>query len=227
MNDLKHIAFIMDGNGRWAKLRNKPRTFGHKHGLRTMKEIINSCLKLNIECVSFFAFSTENWNRPHDEVNYLLKLLKTEMLSDRIKQWFIDNNVRFIWNGFEDNIEKDILLAIRKLELLTEKNSKMTIQIMFNYGSRQKIISVCKTIIENNLSMDIENFSKINNPHNLPDLDLVIRTSGENRISNFMLWELSYSEIIFNNTLWPDYNNKSLLEDIENYNKRVRRFGRI
>ncbi len=227
MNKLNHIAFIMDGNGRWAKKQNKPRTFGHQKGLKAMKNIINSCLELNIPCISFFAFSTENWNRPKTEVNYLIKLLKSQMESKKIQNWFISNNVKFIWNGFTSNIDQDIIESIYKLEEITKNNSKMIVQIMFNYGSKQKIIETLKRLVDEKLSINIDNFEKIHNHHNLPDLDLIIRTSGENRISNFMLWELSYSEIIFNPTLWPDYNKNILLNDISEYNKRVRRFGKI
>ena len=227
MNELKHIAFIMDGNGRWAKLRNKPRTFGHQKGLINLKNIINCCLELKIPCVSFFAFSTENWQRPKNEVDFLIKLLKSQIIDKKVKQWLMTNNVKFIWNGFTNNMDNTIIKKIHELEYLTRNNSKMIVQIMFNYGSRQKIISTLSQIVDNKLEINLENFEKINNPHNLPNLDLLIRTSGENRISNFMLWELSYSEIIFNPTLWPDYNKNVLLNDINEYNKRVRRFGKI
>ena len=227
MNIVKHIAFIMDGNGRWAKQRNKPRTFGHKHGLVAMKEIVNACLELNIPCISFYAFSTENWNRPLKEVEYLLKIFKNEIVSDKLKKWLMDNSVRFIWNGFKDKINYEVLESINNLEELTKNNSKMTLQIMFNYGSRQKIIESFEYLAKNKINPTIENFNKQINPHNLPELDLLIRTSGEERISNFMLWELCYSEIIFNKKLWPDYSKQDLLLDLENYKNRKRRFGKV
>lgn len=227
MNIIKHIAFIMDGNGRWAKQRNKPRTFGHKNGLVAMKNIVKACLELNIECISFYAFSTENWDRSPREVNYLLKIFKNEILGDRLKKWLIDNSVRFIWNGFKERMNNEVLESINILENLTKNNSRMTLQIMFNYGSRQKIIETFQNLIKKRINPTIENFNMEINPNNLPELDLLIRTSGEERISNFMLWELCYSEIIFNKKLWPDYNKQDLILDIENYKNRKRRFGKV
>lgn len=227
MNSLKHIAFIMDGNGRWASNINKPRTYGHKHGLIAMKEIVNACLELNIKCASFYAFSTENWNRPNKEVNYLLKLFRNEIISEKFLEWLNKNNVRFIWNGFEEGLDSKLIEHIRFIENSTINHNKMYLQVMFNYGSRQKIISSVNNLLLKNINIDIESLNKELNIYNLPDLDLVIRTSGENRISNFMLWELSYSEIIFNSTLWPDYNKIKLVEDIKLYNSRKRRFGKI
>lgn len=216
----------MDGNGRWATAQNKPRTYGHKQGLLAMKEIIKSCLELNINCASFYAFSTENWNRPKSEVDYLIKLLENEILNKKLIKWLMDNSVRLIWNGFKNNMNPKLIESIHKIEKMTANNKSMTLQIMFNYGSRQKIIEAFNKIHPSSL-VTVDLFSKYINPHNLPDLDLIIRTSGENRISNFMLWELSYSEIIFNKTLWPDYNKKELMHDIDEFNKRKRRYGNI
>ena len=227
MNELKHIAFIMDGNGRWAKQQNKPRTYGHQHGLKAMSNIIKSCLELNIPCVSFFAFSTENWNRPISEVKFLLSLLTNKINDPQLIKWLNDNNVRFIWNGNKDKLDSKLLTKIYELMDLTKNNTSLTVQIMFNYGGRSAIVNALKSIVNNNDEINILNVDKYINPYNLPPVDLLIRTSGENRISNFMLWEISYSEIIFNPVFWPDYNKDELLKDILIYNNRVRRFGSL
>lgn len=221
----RHIAYIMDGNGRWGLRQHLSRTDGHQAGFESLKRIIKKALASQIECVSFFAFSTENWKRPSQEVNFLINLLWTSFKDQKIIQWFLDHDVRFIWNGFKENIDDKILKLIFDLEQKTKHAKAMTVQIMFNYGSRQKIVEAVNILKKENKPTDLENISQQLNPYHLPPLDLLIRTSGEKRISNYMLWELAYAEIIFNDTLWPDYDEKQFDLDLLEFSQRQRRFG--
>ena len=225
MNNLKHIAFIMDGNGRWAKQKGMPRTYGHLKGVESLKKTVNACYELGIKVVSLFAFSTENWNRPQLEISYLMKLLKDNLSNKDTINWFKKHEVRFVWNGQTTNLSKDILSSINQLMFETKDFTKMTIQVMFNYGSRLAIVDAVKQLQQDNREVNVDNLNQALNKFNLPELDLLIRTSGENRISNFMLWELSYAEIIFNPIYWPDYSKEELEKDIEIYQNRQRRFG--
>ena len=217
----------MDGNGRWAKQRNLPRINGHKNGLIAMKKIINKSLELNIPSITFFAFSTENWNRPKLEIDYIINLLTNEIDSKKFLKWLIDNNVRLIWNGFTNNLSNDLITKIHLLEEKTKNHSKMNLQILFNYGSQQKIVEAVNNLIKENQKITTSSLMKKLDPYNLGPIDLMIRTSGEHRISNFMLYELSYSEIIFNDKYWPDYDESELELDIQKYYNRDRRYGAI
>lgn len=217
----------MDGNGRWAKQRNQPRTFGHYYGVQAMKKTINACLQLNIPCVSFYAFSTENWDRPASEVKYLMKLLMDNLLGKKTVNWFMEQQVRFIWNGQVKHLDDKMLEGIKELMQLTKNNSKMTVQIMFNYSGCLEIIDAAAKLAEQHLAWTEDNFNQAINPYHLPNLDLLIRTSGECRISNFMLWQLSYAEIIFNPIYWPDYDENALQQDLNEFQQRHRRFGRV
>lgn len=227
MNKLNHLAIIMDGNGRWAKQRNLSRINGHKNGLIVMKKIINKSLELNIPSISFFAFSTENWNRPKLEVDYIIDLLNNEINNKKFIKWLINNNVRFIWNGFQENLSNDLINKIHFIEEKTKHHSKMNLQILFNYGSQQKIIEAVNNLINKNIKVTKMSLMTQLDPYNLGPIDLMIRTSGEYRISNFMLYELSYSELIFNNKYWPDYDENELESDIQKYYNRNRRYGAI
>lgn len=217
----------MDGNGRWAQNKSLPRTTGHYYGLKAMKQIIKDVYDLGIKSVSFYAFSLENWKRPKDEVNYLIKLLNKEIDHPNLKKWLIDNQVRFIWNGFIDGLAPNLIKKINYLIDLTKDFSKMNLQIMFNYGSQQKIISAVNYLIQKKQDVDQESFMNILDPYELGPVDLLIRTSGEQRLSNFMLYELSYAEIIFNKKYWPDYNKQSLLLDLKKFKNTSRRYGAI
>lgn len=227
MNKLSHIAFIMDGNGRWAKARGLSRTTGHYYGLKAMKEIIRSVYELEIKSVSFYAFSLENWKRPKSEVDYLIKLLTKEINNPQLKNWLIKYEVKFIWNGFENNLSKKLIFKIKELMDLTKDFTKMNLQIMFNYGSQQKIVSCVNEMINSNITINETSLMEALDPYNLGPIDLLIRTSGEHRISNFMLYELSYAEIIFNSKYWPEYNKQILLDDIEIFKNTSRRYGAI
>lgn len=227
MNNLNHLAFIMDGNGRWAKQHGLQRINGHNKGLKAMKEIINECLSLNIPTITFFAFSTENWNRPKQEVNFLINLLKKEIDNPKLLEWLNTNNVRFIWNGFSDNLDEHLINKINHLQRMTSNNTKMNLQILFNYGSQQKIVSACNNLINANIPITISSLKQELDPFSLGEIDLLIRTSGEQRISNCLLFEIAYSEFIFNKKYWPEYTPNDLKIDLQEFNNRQRRYGKI
>lgn len=217
----------MDGNGRWAQAKGLPRTTGHYHGLKAMKQIINDVYDLGIKSVSFYAFSLENWKRPKSEVNYLIKLLNKEINNPKLEKWLIEHQVKFIWNGFSTNLDPILITKINNLMELTKDFSNMNLQIMFNYGSQQKIVAAVNHLIQTNQEVNQDSLMNTLDPYRLGPVDLLIRTSGEQRLSNFMLYELSYAEIIFNKKYWPDYNKQSLLLDIEQFENTSRRYGAV
>ncbi|MGH2665198.1 isoprenyl transferase [Flavobacterium sp.] len=227
----KHLAIIMDGNGRWAKQKGMLRAFGHENGTKSVKKTVEACAKLGIENLTLYAFSTENWNRPKLEVDTLMKLLINSLKKEL--ETLIKNNIRLNSIGnFESlpkSVQKELLEVIEK----TKNNSRMTLTLALSYGSREEIINAVKKIttkVKNNIiSIDSIDESIINNhlyTHNLPDVDLVIRTSGEHRISNFLLWQIAYAEFYFIDVLWPDFSEENLYEAIISYQKRERRFGK-
>ncbi len=226
-----HLAVIMDGNGRWAKKQGLFRSFGHENGTKAVREIVEACAELPIPFLTLYAFSTENWNRPKAEVNTLMKLLVSS-LKKEIKT-LQDNNIKLNAIG---NLEALPVKALNELKGVIEKtkdNNHMTLTLALSYGSREEIVKTIKEIslkVKNNLisPSDIDE-SVINNhlyTRDLPDVDLLIRTSGEQRISNFLLWQIAYAELYFTETLWPDYRKKHLFEAILNYQNRERRFGK-
>lgn len=221
---LEHVAFIMDGNGRWAKQRNMQRFHGHKAGIQVIEPVVKEAMKLKIPYVSFYAFSTENWNRPPLEVRFLLRLLNW-YLSKETMQTLIDLNIKFKWIGFEDNLPNWIVKRVKEIEKATENLNGITVSAFFNYGGMADIENATKIINQKQLkqfSIKEHLLTK-----DLPPIDLLIRTSGENRISNFALYDLAYSEIIFEKTLWPDYSKELFLDNINEYNSRNRRFGSL
>lgn len=222
---LNHIAFIVDGNGRWAKEKGMPRTYGHLKGAEALKDIVHDCLDLDIPCVSFFCFSTENWSRPTLEVNHIMKLVEDNLTNPDTLKWFLDNNVRFVWNGQSRNLSSTITLGFKNLMEKTQNCKAMTVQIMFNYSSRLAIVDAANKLVTQEKEITIDSLNEAINKYDLPPLDLLIRTSGEQRISNFMLWELSYAELIFSPVYWPQYDLEELKHDIEIYKERSRRFG--
>ncbi|WP_427338685.1 isoprenyl transferase [Caloranaerobacter sp. DY30410] len=228
----RHIAIIMDGNGRWAKKRFLPRTAGHKEGVERVKEIVKACGNLGIEYLTLYAFSTENWARPKDEVDTLMKLL-VEYLRKELDTLH-KNNVRIKVLGNIDELpdlpKKEIIKAIEK----TKNNKKLILNIALNYGARDEIIEAVRNIIldvkHNKIDIEEinkENFKKYLYTSNQPDPDLLIRTSGEQRVSNFLLYQIAYSEFYFTNTLWPDFKEEHLYRAILEYQNRERRFGKI
>jgi undecaprenyl diphosphate synthase len=228
----RHIAIIMDGNGRWAKARGLPRTVGHREGIKRVKEIVKVAAKLGIEAVTFFAFSTENWSRPQREVNMLMRSLNYFL--DREVEELDKNNVRLKIIGRDEPIPKTLVSKLREAEFKTKGNTGIVMVLALNYGSRLEIVDAAKKFTHAVLSgnQKIENlneteFSKYLYTSDLPEPDLLIRTSGEMRISNFLLWQLSYAELYFPRKHWPDFKQEDFYKAIEEYQKRERRFGEI
>lgn len=227
----QHIAVIMDGNGRWAKQRGKLRIFGHQNGKKAVQRIVENCARLQIKNLTLYAFSTENWNRPKSEVEALMKLLVGSIKTELRK--LLENNIRLNTIGnldlLPESVRKQLFEAIEK----TKNNTGMTLTIALSYGSREELTNVLKNICEkvknNIISVDAIDESVINQhlyTHDLPDVDLLIRTSGEQRISNFLLWQIAYAELYFTEVLWPDFQDNDLYEAIISYQNRERRFGK-
>ena len=228
----KHLGIIMDGNGRWAKLRGKRRIFGHEAGVLKAKEIVENSVKLKIEALTLFAFSSENWNRPSREVNGLMRLF--ERTIKKYTSLLIENNVRFKQVGDKEMLPKVLVRKIEQMEAITSENTGLKLTLAIAYGSRQDIVKGILNIIDdiekgeiNKDQIDESTLSSHLSFSDLPELDLIIRTSGETRISNFMLWEMAYSEIHFTETLWPSFEEQEFFELLESYSKSERRFGSI
>jgi len=226
----KHIAFIMDGNGRWAKERGMSRTAGHREGIKRVKEIIRGASQLGVQTVTFFAFSTENWSRPKNEVNVLMRYLGNFLDREVIK--LHKNNMRFVVIGRNDPIPKYLQVKIKKAQEKTSGNTGLKVVLALNYGGRQEIVDASKKFAKDVLtgkadleSLEAEQFSRYFYAADIPDPDLLIRTSEEMRISNFLLWQLSYSEFYFSKKYWPDFGMDELKEAIKEYQERERRFG--
>ena len=222
MNKLNHVAFIMDGNGRWGKKKNKGRNFGHLKGVEVVKKIVKSSIKLNIPIVTFYVFSSENWRRPKKEVDFLFKLIKNYFLKE-IKS-IVDEGLKINILGELKKLSPDINSTLKKTISLTKKNKKIIVNLAINYGSKNEILRAFK---KNKKKLDIKNFEKNLYTRNIPDPDILIRTGGHQRLSNFMLWQLAYTELFFMKKLWPDFNSSDLINIIKSYKKRKRNYGSI
>ncbi|KQB38083.1 di-trans,poly-cis-decaprenylcistransferase [Flavobacterium sp. L1I52] len=227
----KHLAIIMDGNGRWAKQQGLLRTIGHENGTKSVRITIENCAKLGIENLTLYAFSTENWNRPKLEVETLMKLLIKSLQKELIT--LQKNNIRLNAIGNLDMMPKSAQKELLEVMEKTKNNTRMTLTLALSYGSREEIVSAVKKIadkVKNNIiSIDSIDDSIINKhlyTQNLPDVDLLIRTSGEHRISNFLLWQIAYAELFFSEVMWPDFREEHLYEALISYQKRERRFGK-
>ncbi len=223
-NTIKHLAIIMDGNGRWAKERGLKRTKGHEVGAETIRDITTYCAAhKTIETATFYAFSTENWKRPKLEVEFLMKLLD-RYLKKELKT-YQEHNIRFQAIGYIGDFSNALQQRIRDTEYLTRNNTNLTQILALNYGSRAEITSAVNTLIKKGYtSVTQEDISKaLQTPYT--DIDMLIRTSGEERISNFLLWQLSYAELYFTKTLWPDFTSEELDSILTNFAQRHRRFG--
>jgi len=223
---LKHLAIIMDGNGRWAEQRGFKRTKGHEVGAETIREITTYCArKTSIESATFYAFSTENWKRPKLEVEFLMKLLD-KYLKNELKT-YQEHNIRFQAIGNIGELSKSLQKRIKETEELTKNNSNLTQILALNYGGRAEITAAVNSLIKEGKKSVTEKdiSSALQTPYS--DIDLLIRTSGEERISNFLLWQLSYSEFYFSPTLWPDFETQELNQIIEDFEQRNRRFGGV
>ena len=221
-----HIGIIMDGNGRWAKKRLLPRLAGHKAGVEAMKKVTQAAKDLGVKVLTFFAFSTENWQRSKEEVDGIFKLVQTH-LEEKNKK-FINENVKVLTMGDISKLPSKLHNTLKDIVEKTKNNSGFTINIALNYGARAEIVRACNILIKQKIDTITENdFSKALYSNGLCDPDLVIRTSGEQRLSNFMLYQSAYSELYFTKTYWPDFDKKHLIKAIINYQSRERRFGKI
>ena len=231
-NQVRHIAIIMDGNGRWAQKRALPRSMGHRQGAETVKDIARVANELGIGFLTLYAFSTENWNRPKEEVDTLMGLLRQYLKSDFSE--LNKNNIRIRFIGEREMLAPDIAASMRQLEDETAANTGMTLCLAVSYGARQEIAGAARRLAAlvkkgdiSESDMDIKMFSDMLYTKDMPDPDILIRTSGEKRLSNYLLWQLAYSEMFFSNTLWPDFKPQELKDIINEFYSRERRYGKV
>lgn len=227
-----HLAIILDGNGRWALRNHLVRHFGHQEGAKRVKEVVQEAFRLNVKYISIFAFSTENWKRPQEEIDYIFSLPK-KFFKDNI-QYFIDNEVKIIISGDYLKLPKETVDVIEDALNKTKKYSKYILNIALNYGSQAEILKACQEMAIDYKNkkikleaFNVETFNKHLYSKELPPIDFLIRTSNEKRISNFMLWQLSYAELYFSKKLWPEFNARQLRKALVDYSKRKRRYGGV
>ena len=225
MNEINHVAIIMDGNGRWGLKKFNSRKLGHKEGVRTIEKIIKISLKKKIKHLTLYTFSTENWNRPKYEINYLFNLL-FEYLNKNLND-LSKNNLKLKIIGDIRKLPIKLKKILNKSAKLTSKNSKLQINLALNYGSRYEILNSLKLIIKKKLKPTIKNIEKNLYTKNIPDPEILIRTGNTNRLSNFLLWQLSYTEIYFLKKFWPDFTENDYLLVLRNYKNIKRKFGKI
>ena len=221
----KHIAIIMDGNGRWASERGLKRTAGHEEGAKVVREITNHCNNIGIKYLTLYAFSTENWSRPKLEIEFLMKLLEKYLKNEL--HIYLDNNVRFKAIGDISRFSKSLQEIIKKTENATKNASGLTQILALNYGSQDEILRAIKRLNEQNLEVTKQNFENCLDTSGIVDVDVLIRTSGEIRLSNYLLWQNAYAEMFFVNTFWPEFTTNELDDIISDYQNRERRFGGI
>jgi undecaprenyl diphosphate synthase len=228
----RHVAIILDGNGRWAKKRMMPRNYGHVQGSKTVENICEEAYNMGVEYLTVYAFSTENWKRPKDEVDALMKLLRSYLKN--CQKTSSKNNMKVRVLGELSGLSDEIRKSIYELEEVSSKNTGLNFQVALNYGGRDEIVRAIKKLAldykENKFetsNIDADLFSSYLDTRGIPDPDLLIRTSGETRISNFLLWQLAYTEFYFTDTLWPDFNREELRKAIEYYSNRDRKYGGI
>lgn len=227
----KHVAIIMDGNGRWAKRQGMNRVFGHRNALTAVRESIQAATKIKVQAITLYAFSTENWNRPKMEIDALMNLLINSLKKELPE--FMENGVKVNSIGAIENLPKNAQNALAEVIDVTKKNSNITLTLALSYGSRQEIVNaiknISKKVVNKELSLEEIDEKTINNhlyTFNLPEVDLMIRTSGEQRISNFLMWQMAYAELYFTDVLWPDFREEHFYDAIINYQNRERRFGK-
>ena len=222
MNKLNHIAFIMDGNGRWGKKKNKGRNFGHIKGVETVKKIVKSSISLKIPILTFFVFSSENWKRPKSEITFLFKLIKNYFSKEIDK--VINQGIKISILGDITKLSPDLKKILTKSVKLTKKNKMIIVNLAINYGSKDEILSASNKVKR---KINIKSFEKNLYTKNMPNPDILIRTGGHQRLSNFMLWQLAYAELFFIKKLWPDFNSVDLKRIIKKYFKTKRNFGAL
>jgi len=227
-----HVAIIMDGNGRWAKKIGKKRAFGHKNGTKSVRDCINQSLRLGIKNLTLYVFSTENWNRPKFEVNALMDLLVYSLENERVN--LIENGIKLNVIGELETLKDKAKTKLKSIISETKSNKKLNLNLAISYGSKQEIVNVIREIsnkVKNNIISSKNIDENIINEHlytrNLPNVDLLIRTGGEKRISNFLLWQIAYAEMYFTDLLWPDFKKEDFIDALDDYQKRDRRFGKI
>ena len=222
MNKLNHVAFIMDGNGRWGKKRSKGRNFGHLEGVETVKKVVKTSIKLKIPIITFYVFSSENWKRPKKEINFLFKLIRTYFLKE-IKS-IVNQGIKINILGEINKFSPGLKSTLKKTIFLTRKNKKILVNLAINYGSKIEILNAFK---KTKKKLNMKNFEKNLYTKNMSNPDILIRTGGHQRLSNFMLWQLAYAELFFLKKLWPDFNSVDLNRIVKNYKKSKRNFGAI
>jgi len=223
----QHVAIIMDGNARWAKQKNLPIKIGHKAGSENVRKISENCIDLGVKFLTIYAFSSENWDRPQEEVNYLMNLLE-EYLEKETKP-LIEQGVKILISGNLQKLADSTKKKIIEIEEITKDNKALTLNVAFSYGSRQELVDAVKKITEQKIpakEINEELISKNLYHPEIPDPDLLIRTAGDLRVSNFLLWQIAYSELYFTETYWPDFDKKNLLTAIQSFNKRERKYGK-
>lgn len=222
----KHVAIILDGNGRWATRRGLPRTVGHKAGIEAVKRTVEGANELGIEVLSFFAFSTENWKRDKAEIDAIFEILRTYLKEN--EEEYLGKNLKLLTMGDISKLPEDIYKKFEELKDKTKNNTGMIVNIGLNYGGRDEIVRAFNTLLKEGKKVTNEDeIKKYLYTNSLPDPDFIIRTSGEQRLSNFMLYQCAYSELYFPKVLWPDFNKKHLIKALKNYSKRDRRYGGI
>ena len=225
MNPIKHVAIIMDGNGRWGIKNKKSRNLGHKEGLKTVENILKETIKKKIKYLTLYAFSTENWKRPRNEIKYLFSLLENFLINKINK--LNENNIRLRIIGNTNKLSKKLKELLKKSEKITKKNSVLQINLALNYGSKYEIVNAVNTINKKKLILNEKNISNNLYTYNCPDPDILIRTGNTHRLSNFLLWQTAYSEIFFEKKLWPDFTTRDYNRVLKNFQKIKRNFGNI
>ena len=226
MNEINHVAIIMDGNGRWGLKKNRSRNYGHLHGIKTVETVIKSSLIKKIPHLTLYTFSTENWQRPDSEINFLFDLIRKSL--KRKIQKIIKQGIKVNIIGQRKGLPKDIVDIVKLIEKKTVKNKKITLNLALNYGSKEEIINACKRLaLKKSKKINASNFEKELYTKNIPDPEILIRTGGTKRLSNFLLWQLAYTEIFFVDKLWPDFNENDFNRIIIKFNKIKRNFGKI
>ena len=226
MNQLNHVAIIMDGNGRWGLKKGKSRNFGHLKGLKTVETVIKASIKNKISFLTLYTFSTENWKRPKHEINFLFDLIR-KSLKKNLKK-ILKQGIKVNIIGKKEGLPNDIKKTIKLIESKTNKSKTITLNLALNYGSKEEILNACKKlIIQGEKSINYNNFEKMLYTKKMPNPDILIRTGGTKRLSNFLLWQLAYTEIFFLDKLWPDFNENDFNKVIIEFKKIKRNFGKI
>ena len=226
MNQLNHVAIIMDGNGRWGLKKKRSRNYGHLKGLKAVENVIKSSINKQIPYLTLYTFSTENWKRPEKEINFLFDLIRKYIKKNLNK--IIKQGIKVNVIGVKKNLPSDIIKNIKIIEKKTLNNKKITINLALNYGSKEEIVSACKKfLLTKNKKLDVNNFQDMLYTKNIPDPDILIRTGGTRRLSNFLLWQLAYSELFFVDKMWPEFNDTDYSNIIKKFKQTKRNFGSL